>query len=287
MSPTQRVVTIAALTWALDRLARGEKVALASIIEAKGSVPGKPGARLVISSNGGTFGTVGGAGLEKKVENRLKELLFEEDRSRKRGGVVEVFLLHKDGKGKEVTALDSLCGGQVTIAMEVMEPRPHILIAGGGHVGYSLGIVSDTLGWSHSVFDVRREYSNEERFPYAEELISSPVSDFISSESEESIMRFSDIILLGHDWAIDEELLIGILKLRADEEKPRIGVIGSKSKWKAFKKSAIGSGIEEGWIDSVRCPIGLEIGAETPEEIAVAVCAELLCIDRGSSLSKV
>ena len=285
--PTQRGVTIAALSWALDRLEEGERVAIASVVEARGSVPGKPGARLVISSSGSRFGTVGGAGLEMKVEEALEKMLEEDDGLiRKTGGGVEVFLLHKDGKGKEVTALDSLCGGSVTVAMEVISPMPHVLIAGGGHVGVSLAIVCDTLGWSHSVFDVREDYSNEERFPFARELFSCSVNDFIESEDEESIGRFSDLLLLGHDWGVDEELLIGALKLRGSSARPRIGAIGSKTKWSSFRKSAINSGVEEDWVDSVRCPIGLEIGADSPEEIAVAVCAELLAIERGINHSE-
>ncbi len=280
-------MTIAALTWALDRLEEGETIAIASVVEAQGSVPGKPGARLVIGSSGSRFGTVGGAGLEKKVEETLERMLEGgEGRTRKTGGRVEVFLLHKDGKGKEVTALDSLCGGRVTVAMEVISPMPHILIAGGGHVGVSLAIVCDTLGWSHSVFDVREDYSNEERFPFARELISCSVNDFVGSEDEDSIGRFSDLILLGHDWEVDEELLIGALKLRGGSDRPRIGAIGSKTKWSSFRKSAINSGVKEEWVDSVRCPIGLDIGADSPEEIAVAVCAELLAIERGVNPSE-
>ena len=95
-------MTIAALSWAMDRLEGGERVAIASVVEAQGSVPGKPGARLVISSSGSRFGTVGGAGLEMKVANMLEGMLGSGGVSqRKRGGKVEVFLLHKDGKGKE------------------------------------------------------------------------------------------------------------------------------------------------------------------------------------------
>ena len=279
-------MTIAALSWALDRLEDGERVAIASIVEARGSVPGKPGARLAISSSGSRFGTVGGAGLELKVEKALEKMLDgDEGYDRKAGGRVEVFLLHKKGKGKEVTALDSLCGGRVTVSMEVIEPMPHIMIAGGGHVGVSIAVVCDTLGWSHSIFDVRGEYCNKERFPFAREMISCSVSDFLESEDEGSIGRFSDILLLGHDWEVDEELLIGALKIRGSSNRPRIGVIGSKTKWGSFRKTAIDSGIEVEWIDSVRCPIGLDIGADSPEEIAVAVCAEILAIERGANPS--
>ncbi len=274
-------VTVAVLSWVIGRLEKGERIAIASVIEAQGSVPGKPGARLAVSSGGDAFGTVGGAGLELKVELSLREMLSEEDYSRKKGGKIEVFMLHKDGKGKEVTALDSLCGGRVTVSMEVIDPVPHILIAGGGHVGESLGVVCDSLGWKHSVFDVREEYSNRERFPDSNEVFSGSVSDFLTNEDRESLTRFSDILLLGHDWSIDEEMMIGLLQIRNELSRPRIGAIGSKTKWASFRKAAINSGIPETRVDSVRCPIGLDIGADSPEEIAVAVCAEVLSLERG------
>ena len=275
-------MTRAVLTWILDRLDDGERVAMASVIAASGSVPGKPGARLAMTSGGAKFGTVGGAGLELKVENALNKMLNGgRESTHGKGGRVETFLLHKDGKGQEVTTLDSLCGGRVTIAMEVMEPVPHILIAGGGHVGRSVAIVCDTLGWSHSVFDERPEYAEEDRYPFACELHASSVSEFLDAEDGQSLGRFSDVLLLGHDWAVDQEMLIGLLENRGEVERPRIGTIGSKTKWNAFREAAIESGLSESVVDSVRCPIGLEIGADSPEEIAVAVCAELLSLERG------
>ena len=132
-------------------------------------------------------------------------------------------------KGKEVVALDSLCGGQLKVSMEVVEPVPHVLIAGGGHVGMSVSIVCDTLGWQHSVFDVRKEYSNLERYPSASEALSSSVADFLQSETVSSIGRFSDILVMGHDWSVDQDLLIGLLNIC--KSGTRIGVIGSKTKW--------------------------------------------------------
>lgn len=282
----QRGVTKAVLSWIIGRLEAGERVAVASVVNAQGSVPGKPGARVAVSSGGDRFGTVGGAGLELKVEKILEEMLFEEDSySRKKGGKVEVFLLNKDGKGKEVTALDSLCGGRVTVSMEVMEPVPHILIAGGGHVGFSIAKVCENLDWSYSIFDIRKEYCNAERFPNAEKIMCSSVRELLHSENEESLRRFSDILLLSHDWGVDEELLIGLLRVNDGATRPRIGAIGSKKKWSEFETKAIENGIDKRAIDAVRCPIGLDIGADTPEEIAVAVCAEVLSLERGVNSS--
>ncbi len=274
-------MTVAVLKWAIKRVEAGERVAIASVVQASGSVPGKPGARLAISSSGEKFGTIGGAGLELKVEKELQEILLRDlSDLRKKGGKVESFLLNRDGKGKEASALDSLCGGQVKVAMEVITPRPHILIAGGGHVGLSISKVCDSLEWLYSVFDVREEYCNRQRYPNAEGNFCSSVEEFLQKESSDSMTRFSDILLLSHDWSVDEEMLIGLLQLCKEGRRPRIGAIGSKKKWSAFEKKAIENGVEKRLIDSVRCPIGLDIGADTPEEIAIAVCAEVLSLER-------
>ena len=279
-------MTRAVLTWVLDRLERGESVAMASVIEASGSVPGKPGARLALTPSGARFGTIGGAGLELKVEDALRGMLNGgRQQVREKGGRVETFVLYKDAKGEEATPLDSLCGGRVTVAMEVMDPMPHVLIAGGGHVGRAVAIVCDTLGWSHSVFDVRAEYADAERYPFASELHAGSVSRFLEGEDSDSLVRFSDVLLLGHDWAVDQEFLLGVLGRLEGGARPRIGAIGSTVKWNAFREAAVDAGVSEEALDSVRCPIGLDIGADSPEEIAVAVCAEIMSLEkRGDSL---
>ncbi|MAE78447.1 MAG: hypothetical protein CL967_01535 [Euryarchaeota archaeon] len=271
----------AVLSWVVERLDAGERVALASVIEAKGSVPGKPGAKLAVSSTGEKFGTVGGAGLELRIEKGLLDLLSKSKSDmRKTGGKIENFILYKEGKGQEQVALDSLCGGQLRVSMEVIEPVPHVLIAGGGHVGMSVSIVCDTLGWQHSVFDIREEYSNPEKYSSATEVMTSSVSDFLQGETTSSIGRFSDILIMGHDWSVDQELLIGLLNIC--KGGTRIGVIGSKTKWDGFTRAALESGLTDDEISIARCPIGLEIGADSPEEIALAICAEILALERGS-----
>ena len=274
-------MSVHVLSWALNEVKQGHRVVIATIISAKGSVPGKPGAKLAINSKMQNYGTVGGAGLELKIEKKLIQLLNEDPKiNRKKGGLIETFYLYKDAKGKEGIALDSLCGGQVEVSMEIIEPMPHILIAGGGHVGRCVALVADSLGWNYSVFDVRKEYSNTDKYPLSNETISMKTNDFLETEDHESIKRFSDILLLGHDWSVDQELLLGFLKLRKDGRRPRIGAIGSKSKWKSFKKAAMDDGVREEWFKNARCPIGIDIGAETPEEIGLAVCAEILALER-------
>ena len=264
---TQRV-----LEWTTARLREGEAVALASVITAQGSVPGKPGAHMAVTDSE-VYGTVGGAGLEMKVMNHLREILETGE------GRSETYQLQKEASGAAGTPLNSLCGGILTVSMEVIQPMPHILLAGGGHCAQAIADASAPLGWSVSVLDARPEYASDELWPDAEECIASEPGEFLARETTESLARFSHILLLGHDWAIDEALLIGLLA-RA-EGRPRIGCIGSKSKWKAFVKSALNSGITQDLLDTVICPIGVNIGAESPQEIAVAVLAQIIADVKG------
>ncbi len=264
---TQRV-----LEWATARLREGESVALASVITSQGSVPGKPGAHMAVTESE-VYGTVGGAGLELKVMNHLREILETNE------GRIETYQLQKEASGTAGTPLNSLCGGVLTVAMEVIQPMPHILLAGGGHCAQAIADLSAPLGWSVSVLDTRPEYAAEELWPDAEECIASQPEEFLARETTESLARFSHILLLGHDWIIDETLLIGLLE--RTEFRPRIGCIGSRSKWQAFEKSGLDSGISQECLDTVICPIGVNIGAESPQEIAVAVLAQIIAEVKG------
>ena len=262
------------LKWTSSKLLDGNKVAMVTVISATGSVPGKPGARIATTNSGETFGTIGGAGLEFKVLRKLAELLENEDS----GGIVETFALNKGAKGYEIVALDSLCGGKVTIAMEVVSPMPNILLFGGGHVAKAIISIIEQLGWNYAIHDTREEYSDKVTFPSAIELHCNSVNEFLENENMDSLQRFSDILLLGHDWKEDEDRLIGLLNILGNSIgiRPKIGVIGSKSKWISFQKVALKSNIEQKNLDLVICPIGINIGAQSPEEIAIAVCAQII-----------
>ena len=155
---------------------------------------------------------------------------------------------------------------------------PHILLMGGGHCAKAIAEACMPLDWKYSVQDSRAEYATLEG---ATETHHSCPKDFLENETQETLSRFSDILLLGHDWKEDEERLLGLL---SKGYAGRLGVIGSKSKWKAFTKVALESGIDQETLDGVNCPIGLAIGAESPEEIAIAVLAEILAAHKGVNL---
>lgn len=273
-------MTAAVLRWALDCLELQKATVIATVIDTSGSVPGKTGARIAMSDLGENWvGTIGGAGLELKVLNRCRELIRKHSKTY---GEIQTFGLNKSAKGYEVQPLDSLCGGRVTLSIEVMIPMPHILLIGGGHCALALSKSIELLGWKYSVHDTREEFCNSELYPVAENLYPSSVEEFLK-EMNNDLSKYSDILLLGHDWSEDQQRLLGILEKFAYLEEinnsnpiPRVGVIGSRSKWQNFEKQGLKKGIQKEILDAVICPIGLNIGAESPEEIAVAVLAQVM-----------
>ena len=280
-------MTARVLAWVLEQLQHNSPVVLASVVGTKGSVPGKSGARLAMNRFQDWVGTVGGAGLEHRILNRCKELLQQT----KATSEVHTFGLNKGAKGYEVQPLDSLCGGQVTISLELMLPMPHILLMGGGHCSEAISKLLPKKGWNYSVQDTREAFTTNELYPVAIERSYSTVEAFFSGETAESIIRFSDILLLGHDYSEDLDRLKRILQLAEEADAtldgksfPRIGAIGSRSKWKSFTESCIEVGIQSSTLDQVRCPIGLNIGAESPEEIAIAVIAEILSMHKDADV---
>ena len=270
-------MTAAVLRWALDCLESQKVTVVATVIDTSGSVPGKTGARIAMSDSGENWvGTIGGAGLELKVLNRCRELI---NNFSKPYGEIQTFGLNKGAKGYEVQPLDSLCGGRVTLSIEVMIPMPHILLIGGGHCAMALSKSIDLLGWKYSVHDTRVEFCNSNLYSSAQNLYHNSVAEFLI-KMDEDLSKYSDILLLGHDWSEDQERLLGILEmftvLDNTNQIPRVGVIGSRSKWQSFEKQGLKKGIPKVILDSVICPIGLNIGAESPEEIAVAVLAQVM-----------
>jgi len=279
-------MTAAVLAWALTQLEHGSRVVLASVVTSSGSVPGKSGARLAMRSGDEHWvGTVGGAGLEMMILKECKSMLEHHARP---AGKVLTYGLNKGAKGYEVTALDSLCGGRVTLSLEVLIPMPHVLLIGGGHCAQAIAPALDALGWEHSVHDTRADFCDAATFPNARHHLHRDAPMFVNTQKSDELSKYSDVLLLGHDWSEDQLRLLGMLStlqsqaVRLDGQNgPRIGVIGSRSKWQAFEKAALQEGISQGMLDQVICPIGIPIGAESPEEIAVAVVAQIMAAHKG------
>ena len=285
VQPPRDSMALDVLRWALATCDAGQRVVLASVVTTTGSVPGKAGAKLALCAGPTWVGTVGGAGLEERVKAAMLERLHAPGRPM---GEVLTYGLHRGAKGYEVVALDSLCGGRVTVSIDVLNPTPHVLLMGGGHCAVAFAKVADQLGWRTSVQDSREAYADDAHHPAAMERHVTSVEAFLAAENATTLSRFTDILLLGHDHAEDRARLHGLLEhLNAagltpgQDGAPRIGCIGSRAKWMSFRNGCLESGLPEALVEAVVCPIGLNIGAETPEEIAVAVAASIMASEAG------
>ena len=240
---------------------QGVPCALAVVASATGSVPGKVGAAMLVTVDGTSRGTVGGAGLEERVKRLCQEAI-----RRGEGGVHDFDLANwKEG------GLDSVCGGTVRVAIHVLRPVPHLLLVGGGHCSLALARVADVLEWSYAVVDSRAGYADRERFPKARAVAQQAPAEFISSC--EDLSRFSHVYVMGHSHHEDADALVALL---SRGYAGVVGVIGSKAKLRSFRERARERGVDDAAFGRVRSPIGVDVGAQTPEEIAVAVAAEVV-----------
>ncbi|MBI2077144.1 MAG: XdhC family protein [Euryarchaeota archaeon] len=238
---------------------RRRPFAVCTVVETEGSVPGKLGSTMVVTEDGTARGTVGGAGLEDKVKAAALEAL------RSGQGGVRHFDLAKWKPG----GLNSICGGSVDVSVLVHRPLPHLLLFGGGHCGKALSDIAPTLDWDVTLVDARAEYANRERFPNAVAAVAAPPAAWAK---EADLSDYSHAYLLGHSWELDVEILAALL--------PRfpgfVGAIGSAAKRHHIESELRKRGIPDRHIDRIVCPIGAPVGAESPEEIAVAVAAEIV-----------
>jgi xanthine dehydrogenase accessory factor len=242
-------------------LDRREPFAVATVVAARGSVPGKLGARMIVFADGRQEGTVGGAGLEASVKALAIEAI-----ARRRSGTHHFELARQKPGG-----LDSVCGGGVEVFVEYMAPRPHLLLCGGGHVGLAIARLCDQLDYAYSVADVRPEFASAERFPSARERLAGEPAALLEHAD---LSRYSHLLVIGHSHHVDAAIVRGVLARGFDGY---LGLIGSENKRLDFRRRCAEAGVPESAFDArVVCPIGLPIEAETPAEIAVAMLAEVI-----------
>lgn len=242
---------------------RRQPFAVCTVVHTEGSVPGKLGSTMIVTRSGETRGTVGGAGLEERVKAAARNAL-----ATGKGG-----LHHYDLAKWKAEGLNSVCGGSVDVSVLVHRPLPHLLLYGGGHCGKALADMAALLDWDVTIVDARLEYANRERFPNSVDVHAGDPSQWTKTAD---LSDFSHVYLLGHSWEIDTEILAALL--------PRfegfIGVIGSQAKRNAMFNELARRGTSAERLARVVCPIGVDVGAETPEEIAVAVAAEVIATAR-------
>ena len=230
--------------------------ALCIIVETKGSTPRKTGAKMKVYEDGRTEGTIGGGNFEKKViEDAIEQMKTGEPR------LFEHHLLQEH---------EMCCGGSVKVYIEPVVPKKQLIIFGAGHVGKALSELAIKADFEVTVVDDRPEYILSVNHPDVKTI----EGNFIESLSNISFTQNTFSVILTYNHETDRKILKYCL------EKPfgYLGFIGSKRKIIITKKRMLSSGISEEKINAVDMPVGLNIHAETPFEIAISILAKLISV---------
>jgi xanthine dehydrogenase accessory factor len=259
----------------LTRLRRlGQKAALATIVQVRGSIPSFESAKMLIREDGSMLGTIGGGCVEAEVWNAAREAM-ETGTPRHMS-----FNLGQDA------AYDNglICGGQLDVFVEAVLPRPRAFIFGAGHISKSLSKVLTMAGFSATVIDDREAFASRERFPEADEVM--------SGEYEEMFPRLivnesSYIVIVTRGHRDD----MRVLRWAAGTPARYVAMIGSKRKVINVVKELEKEGIPRAAMERIFAPMGFDIGAISPEEISISVAAEMIAMRRSAggewrSLSK-
>ncbi len=245
----------------LVRLRRaGVPCALATVVRTAGSTPRKSAARMVVLADGTIRGTIGGGRIEKEVIDATVALLAEGPAARPR--LLRYHLTHE---------LAMCCGGEMEVFVEPLVPEPPLVVCGGGHVARALVPLARSVGFAPIVVDDLDTLASRERFPDAVELVDSfDVRDWKDVPLDDNTY----VVIVTRDHAQDQALLEQLLE--SGRELAYLGLIGSRRKVELFKQRLEHKGFAPARFAHLKAPIGLDIGAQTPEEIAVAIVAELI-----------
>lgn len=249
-----------------DTLARwrreGRSFVLATVVETRGFTPRGPGAKMLVGP-AETWGTIGGGAIEDEVVREARALLV-------RGGVTTL-------RRHLTRELGMCCGGEMAIFLEMMGPAPALVVFGAGHIAKPLAAVAAGCGFAVTVVDERPEWASEERFPTA--TIERRAPDAFAREWQTTGAEF--VVIATHDHAMDQQIVQHLMArpLRF------LGMIGSVPKQRKFALRLKARGFAEEAIARLHTPLGLAIGADTPEEIAVSAVAQMIAVRRGARIT--
>ena len=259
--PVQEIV-FAAVARALET---GEDAALVTIVSTRGSTPQRVGAKVLVYADGRTVGTIGGGCYENDAAGKAREAL------RTRAAKLVTYDL-TDEMAQENGLI---CGGSMQVFIEPLDTSPHLWVVGAGHVSQHLARLAQGVGFRVHVVDDREKFANADRFPEATSVTVETIETHLAgTPMPES--AFVVVVTRGHVHDLDA--------LRAIAGRPLryVGMIGSRAKVQKITDALLDAGAPAEWVRSLHAPIGLRIGAVTPEEIAVSIVAELIAVRRGA-----
>ncbi|MCX6054605.1 MAG: XdhC family protein [Chloroflexi bacterium] len=239
---------------------KGEAFAFCNIVYSSGSTPRHEGSKMLVFPDGKIIGTVGGGEIESLVIKEAMDAINDRKNRKMKYSLVD------PKKGDP-----GICGGQVEVYVEPVIPKLTIIIIGAGHVGKQVAHLAKWCGYRVVVCDDRPELCNPQAIPDADEYLICPIAKI---SNQITINRYTFFIFTTKGSNVDAEGLPPILQ----SEAGYIGVIGSKRRWELTKIELLNQGISEQQINRVNSPIGLELNAETPEEIAISIISEVLMV---------
>ena len=235
-----------------------EPVVLATVVATSRSVPRRAGAKMLIYGDGRLLGTVGGGEMESRVIAAARTCL-----DTGRTDLLNYSLLEPERGDPGV------CGGDATIYLEPYMPAPTVLVIGCGHVGAAVIDLAHWLGYRTIGVDDRADRIDEAVVPNADHRFAGTVEEFLAANE---LTADTAAVLVTRDVDVDVDAIPRLL------ERPLgyLGVMGSERRWMATRRRLVDGGVAPDALDGIRVPIGLEIAAETVEEIAVAIMAEVI-----------
>jgi len=249
----------------LRALEQGEAAALVTIVAARGSTPQRVGARMLVYADGQTVGTIGGGCYENDAAGKARGII----RTRK----AQVVRYELNDEVAEEQGL--ICGGQMDVFIEPLDPSPHLYVVGAGHVSQHVAAIAHDVGFKVHVVDDRSKFANAARFPDADDVIVEPIPEWLAG-ADLSPAAYIVVVTRGHRHDFEA------LRALAGRTFRYVGMIGSRAKVTRIRTALEEAGMDRDWLAAVRAPIGLRIGAVTPEEIAVSIVAELVAVRRGA-----
>jgi xanthine dehydrogenase accessory factor len=242
----------------------GQKCAVATIVQVNGSIPSYESAKMLVREDGSIMGTIGGGCVEADVWTAAREVIDSEKPK------------HLTFSLGQEAAYDNglICGGQLDIFVEPVTPEPRAYIFGGGHVSKSISKIANMAGFATVVIDDREAFANKERFPEADEMYA---DEYEAVFPKLNVTSSSYIVIVTRGHRDD----MRVLRWAVTTQARYIAMIGSKRKTISVVKELEKEGLPRHLFEKIFAPMGLEIGAETPEEIAISVVSEMIAMRRG------
>jgi xanthine dehydrogenase accessory factor len=249
---------------ALEATRTGARAALVTVISTEGSTPQKAGAKMVVHADGRIVGTIGGGCVEAEMTWRARQAI-EERRPQTASYELTAEQAGEDGL---------ICGGRMEVFIEPIEGTPTLCLFGAGHVAQPLARMAKAAGFRVEVADDRVKFANRERFPDADAVL---VEEFAAAASRMTLGPNSYAVVVTRGHKGDEEALFSCL----GKGLRYLGLLASRPKFVHIASALEERGVSPEVLATIHSPLGLQIGAVTPEEIAVSVLAEMIAVRRG------